>query len=36
MEIIALLRHQVVALPEKLVAFELATSALTLVLKAAA
>jgi hypothetical protein len=36
LEIIALLRHQVVAHPEKLVDFEIETSALTLVLKAAA
>lgn len=36
LEIIALLRHQVVAHPEKLVDFEVETSALTLVLKAAA
>jgi hypothetical protein len=36
LDIIALLRHQVVAHPEKLVAFEVETDALTLVLKAAA
>jgi hypothetical protein len=36
LDIIALLRHQVVAHPEKLVDFEIETDALTLVLKAAA
>lgn len=36
LDIVALLRHQVVAHPEKLVDFEVETSALTMVLKAAA